>query len=310
MIHKISKINNDMFKNTDGIHSKKIMDKYQIIEKIGSGSFGEVYYAKCPNKNKYVAAKIEDKTNKSLKIKNEYKIYMELRNNGFVKGIPWIYELVHTPNYNMMFMQLLGSNLEELFNKSGRKFKVSTVLNIAIQVINLLEKLHSLNYIHRDIKPNNFMIGKDRHKDRIYIVDFGLSSKYVERGKHVEFRNNRLLIGTSRYVSINVHMGIEQSRRDDLEAVVYMLIYFLKGVLPWQNCKKQQNKKNTEIIGEIKMATCIDKLCEDLPDCFKKYLCYCRDLSFNETPNYKYLRNLFLDYHKNNNIPLTVEWIN
>lgn len=302
----INKINNDMYRRTN---KKKLMDQYQVIKQIGSGSFGEVYYAKCTTSNKYVAAKIEDINKHTHKIINEYNIYKELEKNGFTKGIPRIYDLVQTPLFNCMFMQLLGSNLEELFVTYSRKFSMPTVLNIAIQIVTLLENLHNAHYIHRDIKPNNFLIGLNNRKNRIYIMDFGLSKKYIDRNnKHIEFKNNKLLIGTARYVSINIHMGIESSRRDDLESVGYMLIYFLKGSLPWQGSKAQNGKKHYEVIGEIKMTTSIDTLCKDLPECFKEYLMYCRELAFEDKPDYKYLRNLFLDYSTDNNIKLDFDW--
>jgi serine/threonine protein kinase len=287
-----------------------LKNEYQIIEKIGSGSFGEVYYAKCIKTNKYVAAKIEFTQKHTPKIINEYNIYQHLIHNGFIKGIPAIYDIFQTPRSNIMIMQLLGQNLEELFVKNKRKFSVSTVLYIGIQIISLLEQLHNVHFVHRDIKPNNFLIGLNRNSNRIYIMDFGLSKKYIAKNnRHIDFRNDRSLIGTARYASINIHMGIEPSRRDDLESVGYMLIYFLKGILPWQGSKKQNGKTHIETIGEIKMTTSIDKLCENVPECFREYLIYCRDLAFDKKPDYVYMKNLFVNYHKQNNIKLEFDWI-
>lgn len=303
----INKINNGLYK----IKNKApLKNKYQIIDQIGSGSFGDVYYAKCVNTNNYVAAKIETIGKHPPKIINEYAIYKQLENNGFIRGMPKVYNVVQTSGSNIMFMQLLGQNLDELFIKNGKQFSIPTVLYIGIQLVTLLEGVHGAQFVHRDIKPNNFLIGLENNNNRIYIMDFGLSKKYIgKNNKHIEFKNDKSLIGTPRYASINVHMGIEPSRRDDLESVGYMLIYFLKGILPWQGHKKQNGKKNVEIIGEIKMTTSIDVLCAGLPQCFKDYLIYCRDLSFDKKPNYTYLKNLFVNYHKEHNIKLEFDWI-
>lgn len=282
-----------------------LSDNYIIIKEIGSGSFGEVYLAQHKNGG-YVAAKVEDCT-KSPRVLNEYKIYKYLQKHGFKRGIPKIYGFIQTPDYNIMFMQLLGPSLEDLFNSCNRKFEMSTVLFIAEQLIDLLEQLHNANFIHRDIKPNNFLIGRE-HKDHLYMMDFGLSKKYVEDGEHMNFRDNRSLIGTARYASMNMHMGFEPSRRDDLESVGYMLIYFLKGKLPWQGLKKKKGVSNLELIGDVKICTSLDKLCEDEPECFKDYIRYCRKLKFDEKPDYKYLRGLFQNTCLELDVDARCEW--
>ena len=268
-------------------------DDYIIVNQIGAGSFGEVYRAKNKN-NRYVAAKIEDRR-KAQRVYMEYKIYSYLQKHSFA-GLPRVYDYVQTSDYNMMFMQLLGPTLDELFVKYHRKFNLSTVFMIAEQTITLLKHVHCAEYIHRDIKPNNFLIGTDHLKKQIYIADFGLSKKYINTGKHIPFKDKRSLIGTARYASINMHMGFEPSRRDDLEAIGYMLIYFLKGSLPWQGIKGKKinnSKKQLEAIGEVKMCTSLDTLCYGLPGCFKEFLKYCKSLKFDETVDYQYILNLF-----------------
>ena len=277
--------------NSDSSKSRMLSENYLFIKKIGSGSFGEVYIAEYKNGG-YVAAKVEDKS-KSPRVRNEYKIYRYLHKKGFVNGLPKIYEFVQTPDFNIMFMQLLGPSLEDLKNKYNKKFTLDTTLLLADQLISLLENLHSVNFIHRDIKPNNFLIGRDNLRSQIFIMDFGLSKKYITNRKHIEFRDNRSLIGTARYASINMHMGIEPTRRDDLESVGYMILYFLKGRLPWQGIKKTKGKTNIDAIGEVKMCTSLDDICEGIPSCFKEYIKYCRNLKFDEIPDYTYLRNLF-----------------
>jgi serine/threonine protein kinase len=285
-----------------------LSDDYIIVEKIGSGSFGDVYTARYKHGG-YVAAKVEDKS-KPPRIYNEYKIYHYLSKLDFKVGLPKIYDFFQTPDYNIMFMQLLGPSLEDLFNKYDRKFTLSTVFMLGIQIVHLLEQLHNSKFIHRDIKPNNFLIGRNYADQQVYIMDFGLSKKYMVDGKHIKFRNKRSLIGTARYASLNMHMGMEPSRRDDLESVGYMLVYFLKGVLPWQGVKKQKNVDHIEIIGEIKMSTSLDKLCDGLPESFKMYLDYCRKLKFDEQPDYVYMKRLFEIDSSGLNIVPSYEWAN
>jgi len=287
-----------------------LSQRYIIIDKIGSGSFGEVYMAEVSNTNgKYVAAKVEDRKKSIIsRIINEYKIYKYIRKHGVSYGIPKVYDLYQTPDYNIMFMQLLGPNLEQIFINSDRKFTVPTVLMLGIQIINLLKNLHDVHYLHRDIKPSNFLIGRGKDKDQIFIMDFGLSRKYVRKGKHIKYRNGRSLIGTARYASHNMHKGIEPSRRDELESVGYMLIYFLKGMLPWQGLRKVKDKKHITVIGEKKLSVPLSYLCSNIPECFKDYITYCRSLQFYETPNYNHMCRIFCEYCKENNIIPRYEW--
>mgnify|MGYP003386458446 CR=1 FL=1 len=289
------------------VPAKQLLNDYIIIEQIGSGSFGEVYLAEY-KRGGYVAVKVEDKK-KAKRIYNEYKIYKYLHTCNFTTGLPKIYDYLQSPDYNIMVMQLLGPSLEDLFNKYNRKFTLPTVFMLANQLIYLLKQLHNSEYIHRDIKPNNFLIGRDKNMIQLYMMDFGLSKKYILNDKHIKFRDGRSLIGTARYASVNMHMGFEPSRRDDLESVGYMLIYFLKGVLPWQGIKKQKGNEHLETIGEIKMCTNLDQLCENLPNCFKEYIIYCKKLKFDEKPDYDYMANLFHNNMKKLNIIPSFEWV-
>lgn len=292
--------------NIMDIKKTTVANTYQIIKQIGSGSFGEVYSAK--NKEGHsVAAKIENR-NKPPKLINEYKIYNYLYKRGLQKGIPKIYSILETPDYNMMFMQLLGPSLEDLFKKYNKKLELPTVLNTAVQLINTMKNLHNNNYIHRDIKPSNFLIGLSKNKNQIYVLDFGLSKKYMHNRIHIKNRKDRSLIGTSRYASTNMHRGYEPSRRDDLESLGHMLIYLLKGSLPWQGLKKKKLNTQTKTIGEVKLSTSLNDLCSNIPECFKEYLRYCRRLKFNERPNYKFLCELFTDYAFVNKIKLQFQW--
>jgi serine/threonine protein kinase len=288
-------------------NQRLVSDYYQFIKKIGSGSFGDVYLSEYKNGG-YVAVKIEDRK-KSPRIINEYKIYNYLHKKDFGIGLPKIYDFIQTPDCNMMFMQLLGPSIEDLFVKYDKKFTLSTIFKLSYQLINLMEQLHNTNFIHRDIKPNNFLVGKESNIDQIYIMDFGLSKKYKVNGKHIPFHDNKSLIGTARYASRHMHMGLEPSRRDDMESIGYMLIYFLKGILPWQGLKKEQGTSQIEIIGNCKLSTPLEVLCDTVPDCFLKYLKYCRDLKFEEDPDYKYLINLIKQDESKYLITPEFQWI-
>lgn len=302
-------------------HKGMICDDYEFIKKLGSGSFGDVWCAvdkrpkKSHDKIHYVAVKVEhSKKNDRSRVYDEYKIYKYLREHGFIEGIAKLHNYIEIPGYNMLVMELLGPSLEDMFNKYNRIFSLGTVYSIALQLLDLIETLHELSFIHRDIKPNNFSLGYHNYK-QIFMLDFGLSKKYYSKDKgHMAMNTGKHLVGTVRYVSKNMHMGIEPSRRDDLESIGYMLIYFAKGKLPWQGLHNKMHNVNGQPfdhkkqIGKIKHSTGLDSLCGNLPRCFNKYLEYCCKLKFAERPDYEYLKNLFLKSSEENKIELKFEW--
>jgi len=197
--------------------------------------------------------------------------------------------------YHVMVMDLLGKSLEDLFQECRRKFDLKTVLHIAIQMIQRIQKVHEERIIHRDIKPDNFLIGgTESTKNNIYIIDFGLAKCYKNsEGEHIPFREGKNLTGTARYASINTHIGYEQSRRDDLETIGHVLLYFLRGSLPWQGLPGRSKNEKYNNIKRKKKEVTIDELCLNQPTEFKEYMNYCRSLSFTADPDFKYILSLF-----------------
>ena len=191
-------------------------------------------------------------------------------------------------------MELLGQSLENLFQAQNKSFSIKTACMLGIQMIDRIEYVHSRKIIHRDIKPDNFVIGRNDKSHIVYVLDFGLSKKYysVSHKCHIPFIKGKKLTGTARYASINALSGFEQSRRDDLESIGYILMYFIRGSLPWQGLKINKKEDRYKKICEKKKETSAKDLCAGFPSEFETFVSYTRNLQFTEVPNYNYLRNL------------------
>jgi len=269
--------------------------KYEIDKKLGAGCFGEVWRGHDAMTKDVVAVKFEDYSNShALQLEHEVEILKMLARpklpQGFVECLYW----GHEGRYLAMAMELLGKSLEERMQGCNQRFTVQSGVLVADQVLRRIEYLHSKGIVHRDIKPENFMFGVKNKIHHLYLIDFGLSKMYYDT-KHVQIRTRLSLTGTARYASINAHKGVEQSRRDDLEAIGHMLMYFLRGSLPWSGLDAKTQEEKYRKIREKKEETPLESLCQGFPDAFMNFLRIARNLDFKERPDYVALRQMFAD---------------
>lgn len=257
-----------------------INNKYKIINKIGQGSFGCIYKGQNIRTKEYVAIKVETINSETKLLKNESVIYHYLNNT---QGIPCVKWFGKDENNYYMVINLLGNSLQTIKEKLF-SFSLNLVLELGIKIVTLLETIHEKGLIHRDIKPDNFLLGINNEIKDIYLIDFGFCKSYIKNNKHIEEKKINNLIGSKTYISINGHNYTELSRRDDLESLGYMLIYFYLGYLSWQQISEITDKVEiNEKIKYLKKKT-IDT--EGLPSVLINFLKYSISLEFEETPNY------------------------
>ena len=293
-------------KNQDPLLHKKYFSKYRTIKKLGEGSFGKVY--KAEYNGDYYAIKFEDRAKGQNLLETEATIM------SYLKGpnIPAIKSFGYSGDYNILVMQLMGKSLEELFNKK-LKFSIKTTALLAYQMITVLQYIHDKHIIHRDIKPDNFVMGLNKDNANLFLLDFGLAKKY-RSSKTLEqypYIKKKKLTGTARYASIHALEEMEQSRRDDLESVGYVLMYFLRGNLPWQGLKIKSKEDGYKKILDKKKETTSEQLCKNFPDEFREYLEYSRNLEYTEEPKYEKLRNKFYNLvcnKMNDNFDYIYDW--
>lgn len=287
-----------------------IAKRYRIEERLGGGAFGEVFRGRDIHTGNPVAFKMEmTKDNGRSHLHLEYKIYRRFNDCPVTVGTPRSYYCGNVGEYTVMVMELLGPCLEDLFSLCHRKFSVKTVCMIGIQIIERLQYMHGCGYLHRDIKPENFVMGNGDKSHVVYVIDVGLAKMWRDTaGKHISFTEGKSLTGTARYVSINTHNGKQQSRRDDLESVTYLLMYLLRGTLPWQGLKSPKNDVRYERIRDVKIATTPAVLAQGFPSEFATLVAYARSLDFYEEPNYDYCTQLLSDAMGNSGMDYHYQW--
>ena len=276
----------------EDLFSKLIFSKYKLIKKLGEGSFGKVY--KAEYNSKYYAIKFEIREGGQDLLKNEATIMSYLKGNPH---IPKAYSYGFSGNYNIFVLQLLAKSLEDIFNER-QKFSLKTGAMLAYQMIEVLKYIHSKHIIHRDIKPDNFVLGSDEFNAYLYLVDFGLAKKYRSSKtlKQNPYMKKNKLTGTARYASIHAMEEMEQSRRDDLEAVSYVIMYFIRGNLPWQGLKLKSNEDRYQKILEKKKEISTEELCSEYPKVFYEFVKYAKGLKYSEEPKYDELKKNFVDW--------------
>ena len=285
-----------------------LFKKYLILSKIDEGSFGSIYLSKNILSNEQYAVKIENRKIANPLLEGEAFILFYLKG----PGLPEVKTFGKTKDLNILIQTLLGPSLSSLSERYLINFTIKDICLLSIQMIERLEYIHSKRFIHRDIKPQNFLMGV-KDPETVYLIDFGLAKKFMsKKGKHIKFNINNNITGTPRYCSINALRGAEQSRRDDLESLFYVIMYFFRGNLPWQNLKIKSRQQRFNKINEIKKNYDYKLLCKNLPRELYNLGIYIKHLKFEETPNYVFIKKCFNSileniYEKNDN---KFSWIN
>ena len=270
--------------------------KYKILNKIGNGSFGTIYNGFNIRTNEGVAIKKDNINNELSLLKNETIIYNHLKNIQHIPNLKWFGK--DTINYYLV-IELLGRSLENVITEY-KTFSLKVVLKIGIKILRILKDIHSRGIIHRDIKPDNFLFGLNDESKKLYIIDFGLSKRYINNGTHIEFSTTDNLIGSLTYTSINSHNFMELSRRDDLESLSYMLVHFYFGNLSWQSIKDVKNGQSVnKQIKELKEQ--ILKTPE-LPNVMAQFITSIKKIEFDETPKYDLYINYFMTHISKNKL--------
>ena len=289
-------ISSDSDNEYDDILGQTFFNKYTCVKKLGKGSFGSIYQA-VYGKEEY-ALKFEDRKKNNDLLQNEAAIM------NYLKGpnIPTVKSYGFTSSYNILVMQLLGRDLEHHF-KRRKKFSVKTVCMLGFQMINILENIHEKHILHRDIKPENFVMGLNHNSKIVYLIDFGLAKKYRSMSTLIQYplTLKKKFTGTARYASINALKGYEHSRRDELESLGYIFIYFLKGKLPWQNIKVKDKEEKFKKILQKKLEISSNELCLGIPKEFEIFLEYVKNLKYDEKPDYNMLKDLLYKIMKDGN---------
>jgi serine/threonine protein kinase len=288
------------------MHSKGtiIGNRFKIRKKLGEGSFGCVFKAKDLTTKHLVALKIDSKLSSQLQLSNEIHAYESLSG---LTGIPKLLSSGRGNDFLYCAIELLSKTLSHQLKKK-RNLSLGCVIEVSLQLLQRLEEIHESCYIHRDIKPSNLMTGKKKDKKTLFLIDFGLSKKYRDpvTKQHSMYGEDRQMIGNVKYASLNSHLGIEQSRRDDLESWILLAIDLVIGKLPWDDSR---NNLVSYVALRMKSSLSIDQLCEGCPSEFNEIFKYIRSLHFEEKPNYEVIRTSLCNLSQKYSLLLRFDWI-
>lgn len=268
--------------------------KTRVLRKINEGAFGEIHIGELLEDGKQVAVKLEMQNTAHPQLLSEGNIYRHLQGGP---GIPEVYWFgLHEPLYNVMVIDLLGPSLQDLFVYCDHKFTVKTTLMLVDQMLSILEFFHKKQYLHRDIKPDNFLMGIGDNANKVYIIDLGLTKKITRQRFSVGQLGCQLvhpMVGTVRYAGIHAHLGHEEGPRDDLESLAYVWAFFLRGSLPWQGVAARNRDEKFAQIRDMKKQMRSAELFEGFPKEFERYLDYVRGMRKDELPKYERVRDVF-----------------
>lgn len=286
-----------------------IGDDFEILTKLKEGGFGEVFLAKNKKSNQEVVVKLEKNVIKA-RLVHEIRIYQYLAQDPCVKAhIPSIHFYGENNFEDYMVMDYMGLNLQQLLKLCGGKFSLKTVLMIADQMLERVQFIHSKGILHRDIKPDNFVIGRGEDNNKVFLIDFGSSDSYLDsQGRHIPWaETDPFMMATVLFASINNHLWQLPFRKDDLESLGFCLCYFLKGRLPWQGLIGERIEYRTRSMKMHELPT----VYEELPEEFEAYVRYCRKIDWCEEPDYNFLKNLFkkLFINKGFELDYIYDWV-
>ena len=276
-------------------------NRYKIIKLLKNRSSYQVYKVLDKNNRKKISLKLFSKSSLQFSIEKE-----SLSILSSVPGIPKLIGFDSSTQHNYLAYELLGDSLQELY--SNRRFSLGCVLEISSQLLTILELLHSYSFIHRDLKPENIYRGSrgTDKKTKIYLGNFGICKRYRDPISKVHLRYSEYsgINGNLLFCSANANIGIEQSRRDDIESWFYIILFFIKGSLPWEI---QAKNESTVAVKNLKINTSIETLCEKTPVGFQAIFSYIKMLKYNEKPNYDYLKGVLMNI-AGNKIKLELDW--
>jgi serine/threonine protein kinase len=267
-----------------------ICGQYQLENPLQQGSFSEIFLASHKeNKTRY-AVKVEKLSSTHL-LQQECRVLRILE--GF-PGIPKVFNISKDRVNTYMVMELLGASLLDKFHSHGA-FSLNLLSKTAASLLESFKSIHQAGYIHRDIKPENFLFGLEENSSQLFVIDFGLSRRFLKGDTHKTLKFGKKLVGTARFVSINTHQGLTQSRRDDLEALGYLFAFLGKGRLPWMHIRSASSSLQFQGILESKRCHSAKFICDGLPEVFEEFLEYSRNLGFEQAPDYDRFIGKFLE---------------